>query len=1055
MLRRQSLILVILLFVARRGDGQTRVEFNRDVRPILADHCFVCHGPDARQRKAELRLDVPAADEKRDGGPVIVAGEPDKSPLWRRVTSTDDEERMPPPEKGRRLNERELDVLRQWIADGAKYEKHWSLLPVQRPETPRSEVGGQKSEVAVQNTIDAFVQARLEREGLQPSPPADRATLLRRVTLGLTGLPPTLDEIDAHLLDGSPDAYDRVVDRLLASPRYGERMAVPWLDAARYADTSGYQSDGERFMWRWRDWVIEALNTNMPFDQFTIEQLAGDLLPNATLEQRIATGFNRNHRGNAEGGIIPEEYAVEYVADRVETTATVWLGLTLGCCRCHDHKYDPFTQRDFYSLFAFFNNVPEKGRAIKLGNSPPYIQAPTRLQTEELIRLKQKKNDAGIKLQSAHRSEAVAVYDWWRNSAKGKTLGDWYPVEGLELHLPLDDDLRDQSALNAPEAKGEACPLTGGKLRQACQFNGTGWIEAAKAGNFGFFDRFSLAAWIRIDQATDGGTMISRMADEPQGEGYQLAIVGGKLQFNLSKRWLDDAVRVETAEAVTAGSWHHVAATYDGSRLADGICLYVDGESQKLTILLDELNQSFVTKEPLRIGAGGGPAARFHGRIDDVRVYRRALSPEAVAILATPQTLDELFAEAPEKHEWGGFLKMGAAFFEQFAPEAIRSAYREHKLADRAVADFEEKLPTVMVMSEMPTPRATHILIRGQYDKLGERVEPNVPAEPPLAASANAGSSSSAARNRLELARWLVDSANPLTSRVTANRLWQLHIGTGLVKTAEDFGVQGEWPSHPELLDWLASEFMRDWDVKRLVRTIVTSATYRQSSAIADFKLQIAGAKTKNDSSNLQSAIRDPQLVDPDNRLLWHGPRLRLSAEMIRDQALAASGLLVEQLGGPSVKPLQPPGLWSELTGGEDYQPGQGADLVRRSLYTFWKRTIPPPTLAAFDSPSREACVVREWRTNTPLQALALLNEPTFVRAAKALAERMISEARAPDERIQRAMMYVVGRKPTSKELAVLNSALKRYRDRGETEIAAYALLCSTIFNLDEAVTSQ
>lgn len=1026
--------------LALAAEPPRAIEFNRDVRPILADHCFQCHGPDAKQRKAELRLDVPdAADSKRDGGPVVVAGQPEKSELWRRINSADPDERMPPPEKGGKLTAAEIATLEHWIIGGGKFEKHWSLLPVRRSMLPAI----QNSEFRIQNSIDAFVLARLEKEGIGQSSEADRPTLLRRVTLALTGLPPTPNEVETFLDDHAPDAYERAVDRLLASPRYGERMAVPWLDAARYADTSGYQSDGERFMWRWRDWVIEALNANMPFDQFTIEQIAGDMLPEPTLEQRIATGFNRNHRGNAEGGIIPEEYAVEYVADRVETTATVWLGLTLGCCRCHDHKYDPFTQRDFYSLFAFFNNVPEKGRAIKLGNSPPYIQAPTRMQVEQLQRLQM-----GHEFGWRNPPPVFLAMLEWEQSRRGM-LGDWYPADGLVSHLPLDQNTDEQRKQIAAESPNGNCDFTAGRLGQAGQFDGTKWLELPNVGNFGFFDKFSLAAWIYVKPGS-GGTIVSHMVDEPQGEGYQLAIVGDKLQFNLSKRWLDDALRVETADSLLAGTWRHVVATYDGMRAADGVKLFVDGEPWKLNVLLDELNQTFATKEPLRIGGGGGPEARFRGAIDEVRVYARALDPEEVLALATPQTLDETFLIENIKRTPGQAAKLRLAFLEEKGPEEIRTAYKEYKAGQRKFAEYRDNLPTVMVMEEMPTPRESHILIRGQYDKPGERVEPNLPAElPPLPADVP--------RNRLGLGQWLVDPANPLTSRVIVNRVWQLHFGTGIVKTAEDFGRQGEWPSHPGLLDWLAAEFTRDWDVKGMHRRIVESATFRQSSAISDLGLGIGDLSAAKLASNPKSQILNPKFADPDNRLLSRGPRLRLSAEMIRDQALFASGLLVEQLGGPSVKPLQPPGLWSELTGGDDYQPGSGADLYRRSLYTFWKRTIPPPTLSTFDSPTREACVVRESRTNTPLQSLALMNEPTFVAAAQALAKRVMREAETPTDRIERVTIYALGRRPTQQEQSILAEALNRYRQRSteSSELAGYTLVCSTIMNLDEAVTSQ
>jgi len=1000
----------ILLWLTR-GIGAAEpagIEFNRDVRPILADHCFQCHGPDAKQRQAELRLDIETAEPK-----VIVAGQPENSELIRRITSADPDERMPPPDKGRKLTENEVRALKQWIASGAKWQKHWSLLPVVRPAVPES-----NQLTAALGPLDAFILVRLQKEGLSPSAEADRAVLLRRVTLALTGLPPAIEEIDAFLADESPDAYERVVDRLLASPRYGERMATPWLDAARYADTSGYQSDGERHMWRWRDWVIDALNANMPFDQFTIEQLAGDLLPQPTLAQRIATGFNRNHRGNAEGGIIPEEYAVEYVADRVETTTTVWLGLTLGCARCHDHKYDPLSQLDFYSLFAFFNNVPEHGRAIKLGNSPPFIPAPTPQQQEELTRLERR--TAGTEAAFvAVQSELQKAQRKWERKAAAKVADDWYPAEQLAAYMSLDGA--------ADENLAGAADYVAGVLRQAAQFDRSAALSAGDVGGFGFLDKFSLAAWIFVPEG-GGGTIVSRMTDVAQGDGYQLAIVGGKLQLNLVKRWLDDALRVESAESLSAGEWHHVAATYDGSRLATGVQFYVDGQLVKLTVLLDELNQSFSTKEPLRIGGGGGPEMRCRGTIDEVRVYRDVLSADVAAILATPQSLHQILAIKPKQRTAGQRLKLRTYFLEHHAPAAMQALYREQMRAQKELAAFRERLPTVMVMEEMATPRPAHILIRGQYDKPGERVSPNVPAElPPLSAGLP--------RNRLGLAQWLVEPANPLTSRVLVNRFWQMHFGTGFVKTAEDFGRQGEWPTHPELPDRLAAEFMSDWDVKRLHRQIVTSGTFRQSSVVQNTKSS-----------------------DPDNRLLARGPRLRLPAEMVRDQALFASGLLVEQVGGPSVKPSQPPGLWSELTGGDDYQPGKGADLVRRSLYTFWKRTIPPPSLATFDAPTREFCSVRDSRTNTPLQALALLNEETYVAAARALAERVMREANEPRERIVRAMLLVVGRRPSDDERRILLAALERYRQQSSTEAsesAAYALICSTLLNLDEAVTRQ
>jgi hypothetical protein len=606
----------------------------------------------------------------------------------------------------------------------------------------------------------------------------------------------------------------------------------------------------------------------------------------------------------------------------------------------------------------------------------------------------------------------------WERGLTSTSLGDWVPTEKLVF----------EANTSIPPPASE---------------------DAKKTARFGFFDEFTLAARIDLDHG-GGGTILSKMADVPQGEGYQLAIVEGRLQLNLVKRWLDDALRVETQDVLPSGT-HSIAATYDGSRVADGVRLYVDGQPQKLKVLLDDLNQSFVTGEPVRIGAGGGPAMQFRGKIESVRIYADAMPAATVQVLAVPQSLAEILELPPGKRSDLQWFKLQTYFYEQAAPAALKAAYRQRNAARRELALFRERLPTVMVMQEMPTPRPAHILLRGQYDKPGEPVERNIPAElPPLPPDAP--------RNRLGLARWLVDPANPLTSRVFVNRAWQLHFGTGIVKTAEDFGRQGEWPSHPELLDWLAADFMRSgWDMKRLHRRIVESATYRQASAIADFGLRIADldAGERKDS---KSQIQNPKLTDPENRLLSRGPRQRLSAETVRDQALYASGLLVEQLGGPSVRPWQPAGLWSELTGGEDYQPGSGAELHRRSLYTFWKRTIPPPLMATFDASSREACVVRQSRTNTPLQALALLNEPTFVAAAQSLAERVIAEADTPEKRIARAMLYVVSRPPSKQELAVLLAALQRYQSRrisDNDEAAAYAVVCATILNLDEAVTSQ
>jgi len=787
----RSFLLVLcwigLIAPAWAGLPGERVDFNRDIRPLLSDTCFQCHGPDPKTRKADLRLDTRAgAVEDRGGTAAIVPGKPEQSALLARITATDATERMPPAKTGKKLTDAQVQLVRRWIEQGAEYKGHWSFIPPTRPALPAVKDAGW-----VRTPIDRFILVRLEREGLRPSAEADRVTLIRRLTLDLTGLPPAPAEVDAFLADARPDAYEYLVDRLLGSARYGERMALEWLDAARFADTHGFHIDSGRDMTRWRDWVIDAFNSNKPFDQFSIEQIAGDLLPNATVAQKIASGFHRNHMINYEGGAIPEEYHNAYIVDRVNTTATVWLGLALACAQCHDHKYDPFTQKEYYQLYAFFHNVPESGLDGRKGNAAPVLRTPRPEQQRKLEEL--------------------------------------------------------AAAISALEKK------------------------------------------------------LAGMAPEKKKGNAELAELRKKL------------------------------------------------------------------------------------------------------------------------------------------------------------ADTEARIPSTMVMQEMPQPRDTFVLLRGQYDKKGAKVQAGVPAAlPPLPQGAPA--------NRLGLARWLVQPDQPLTARVIVNRYWQMYFGTGIVKTSEDFGSQGDWPTHPELLDWLACEF-RDggWNVKQMQRLIVTSATYRQSSALT------------------------PALLarDPDNRLLARMSRLRLQAEFLRDQALAISGLLNGTIGGASVSPYQPPGIWEELGSRADfrnfsaqvYEQSKGKDLYRRTMYTFWKRTAPPPSLMTLDAPDRETCTVRRSRTNTPLQALVLLNDPTYVEASRQLAERVLREGgRNTQDRLTLAFRLAVARKPRPAELDVLRRMLDRqlaiyHKDQaaalkllsvGEAprddkldpaEAAARAVVANAILNLDETLT--
>ena len=1051
-------LAIILAFVststtagstARRPDET--VEFSRDIRPILSDKCFACHGPDENKRMSPLRLDTrDGALADLGGRYAIVPGDPEGSGLISRVNSADSLTRMPPSYSGKTLSDHEKELLRNWIDQGAEWQGHWSFRRPERPKPPAV-----NDPEWIRNPIDRFVLARMHAAGLKPSPEADPATLLRRVSLDLTGFPPEPEEMDRFLQEPTDDAYERAVDRLLHSPRYGERMAIRWLDAARYADTNGYQTDAERTMWPWRDWVIDAFNRNLSFDDFTVEQIAGDMLPDATLDQRIASAFNRNHRGNGEGGIIPEEYRVEYVVDRVETTSTVWLGLTMGCARCHDHKYDPLSQREFYEMFAYFNNVPEKGRAFKYGNSPPYIPAPTDAQQRRLKELEVELAEARRKFEE-HGPELDRLQASWEEALTSSSLVNWSLSDDLEVAYSLDGHL----AAETPGVKPPVARLLDGvphfvpgPVGTAASFDDKRYVDAGTVAAFGTTDRFTLAAWVRPESTE--GAILSKTQSEFEGEGqgsrgYGLFLRDGKIQLNLVVRWLDDALRVETVEALKPGEWRHVAATYDASFQAKGIRIYIDGKPAQVRVLLDFMNQNFYVKDPLRIGAAG-PKERFRGQIDDIRIYRGVLTPERIVVLATDRSLDQIARIPRAERTQGQSEKMRLGFLDQYAPVEIRDSWRRVLDLSAERERLIQSFPTVMVMQERANPRETFILDRGAYDSPTDKVEPDIPA-------LFSGLRNGAPRSRLEFARWLVDPSNPLTARVTVNRFWQMYFGQGLVRTAENFGSQGEWPTHPLLLDWLATDFMDSgWDMKALQRAIVLSATYRQSS-----------------ESTPELRSRDPQ-----NRLLARGPRFRLPAEVIRDQALFLAGLMVERQGGPSVKPYQPDGLWEELTSGQSYNQSEGEDLYRRSLYTYWKRTIAPPFMLTFDASGREACAVLEIRTNTPLQALNLMNDVTYVEAARFLAQRMMLEGGAsPGDRIEFAYRLSTGRQPDSRRAAILLESYQHHlanyeADRkaalqlvsqGErprnpelnlAELASYTTVASLILNLDETISKE
>ncbi len=1043
------------------------VGFNSDIRPILFEKCYRCHGPDAGTRQANLRLDREEA-ATRDAtrtvaadGPlqVIAPGVPDRSALMRRITATDPEQRMPLGEQP--LSEREVALLERWIAQGAQYEPHWSFVAPVRPALPKA------AEAAwVGNPIDAFILDRLEREGLRPAPAADRATLLRRVTFDLTGLPPTPAEVDAFLADKSPDAYEKVVDRLLASPRYGERMAVHWLAAARYSDTYGLYFDQRKEMWPWRDWVIDAFNRNMPFDRFTVEQLAGDMLPDATLEQKIASGFNRNARMTSEGGSSEDEYFVETVVDRVGTTGTVWLGLTVACARCHDHKFDPISQKEFYQFYAYFNSVPESGLAQHVGNTPPIVHVPNPEQQAKLKEFDQRIAAAAERLAELRPAIAKAQREW------EASLGAASPVlgrleHGMTGYFPLATEAERRFDGNRYVDGGSA----GGRGRRRLDAYLHDPDPNGFSNNRGGGNAFTVAAWIEPD-APSGPIVTRTLLDTARGKGFSLLLADGRLQVNLVGAdgigWMDmDAGHVETAEPVVTGGRQHVAVTYDGSRHIEGVRVYVDGRPVELNVLHRNLGPFSPTRDPLRIGAGGGPE-RFRGSIWDVRLYEVALPPERVAVLAEPASLAAIAALAPDRRNRPQADKIDAYFLEHEAafwverperqearrlrdagvPVTVDEVLAELRAARRAKEDFEDTLPTTMVMRELPEPRPAYLLLRGLWDRPGEMVERATPSwlPPPPEGAPD---------DRLGLAMWLVDPSHPLTARVQVNRYWEMLFGTGLVETADNFGVQGALPSHPELLDWLATEFVRSgWDVKAMQKLMVTSAAYRQASAAT------------------------PELLerDADNRLLARGPRFRLPAEMVRDQMLAVSGLLVEKLGGPSVKPYQPEGVWDGGFGAI-YEQDHGESLYRRSLYTFWRRSTPPASPSIMDAADRDNPTVSSSRTNTPLQALNLMNDVAYLEGARMLAERMLREGGPTDaDRLAFAFRLATAQAPSEIELRETLKVLRAFRARyqadreaaleflsqGEhprdetldvADHAAHAAVASLILNLDEVIT--
>lgn len=981
------------------------IDFARDIQPILSENCFHCHGPDAANRAADLRLDQQAGAET-----MLTPGDREDSELFRRIAAADADELMPPPGSNRSLTAAQIELIGRWIDQGAAWGEHWAFAPLVRPELPAPQH-------TVEHPIDRFVLAMLNREGVEPSPPAPPEALLRRVSLDLTGLPPTPEELDAFLADPSPQAYARAVDRLLQSPAYGERMAWDWLDAARYADSNGYQGDGERTMWPWRDWVVEAFNRNLPLDQFTLWQIAGDLLPDATFEQKLATGFLRNHMINGEGGRIAEENRVEYVFDMTETVGTLWLGLTFNCCRCHDHKFDPLTQQDYYQLFAFFNQTPVDGGG---GNprTPPVLAVPDEDQQQQLDQLQSQLAEARQHLQQ-HGEQLQTELPQWEQAtlARLDSVGHWrdlvptkYSAQAQELTLLPDGSLLASGANPEQDTYRLSYSLPPSRL--------TGLrIEALR--------HESMTAG-SLARSGSGNFVLTSVEVQLQRENLPplpLKIASGKASFEqggfgISGVWDDDP-----------GSGWAVYAGQPITRNHEAVLIFAE------SIELDagaELSVTLRHESPHR--------QHNLGR------FRLSMTSDAEPALAGDD--DRLLAALS--------LPADARSNEQqqlLVEHQRRDDGRYGELA-KAVETIEQQLtavrrsvPQVMIMGDRPERRKTYMLQVGLYSKPGEEVSADVPGFlPDLPAGATP--------DRLALAQWLIDDRNPLTARVTVNRFWQQLFGVGLVNTPEDFGIQGERPRYHALLDWLAADFRDNgWDVKALLRLIVTSRTYQQASGMSDASFE----------------------RDPDNRLLARGPRRRLPAWMLRDQALAISGLLVPQIGGKPVNGYQPPGIWEEATFGQKkYVQDHGSALHRRTLYTFWRRIVAPTML--FDNAPRQVCSVSPRLTNTPLHALTTLNETTYVESARALAQRVLETHPEERERIVSAFRLATARVPREAEIAILQSRLAILRDqfasdpgsaerllaigqspRNEAldplEHAAWTALSSLILNLDEAIT--
>ena len=1057
--RTPSLLLALIAVTVAAWPGRAGVDYQADVRPLLSDKCFQCHGPDAVARMAGLRLDRrEGLFGQRPNGAPVVPRDPDASLLFQRITHAALALRMPPEYSHKSLTPGDIDTIREWIEEGAQWTGHWAFEIPQRPGLPAV-----REAAWVRNPIDSFVLARLEEEGLSPAPEAGRRALARRAALDVTGLPPSPESVESFLADSRPGAYQRYLDGLFAAKSYGEHRARYWLDAARYADTHGIHIDNYREMWPYRDWVIDAFNRNLPFDRFALEQIAGDLLPDPTMEQRIASGFHRCNATTNEGGVIPEEYEVIYAKDRADTTGAVFLGLTVGCATCHDHKFDPVTQRDFYAMTAFFRNTTQYVMDGNISDTPPFIIVPSYEDRSRYDELRAIVRSARAELRAATASPGAA-FDEWLATGTYRNLQGPLATAAIPLHVSHDRIVQDGTPAPLQPPAGVAAGRGPAGTVRSLEFEGGGFLEAPNPG-IDAGRPFSLAFWVRHPEEAGSYVVLSQTDAADKMQGWQVTLGGRQIAFRMTAVADGKTSRVviqpNNQHQLEPGSWRHVTVTYDGSGERAGLSMFYNGERMPFqgSEYFAKLEGRLAAAQPLLLGRGFykdddevKTRGMSGGAIADVRLYSRELSVEEANVVANWPTLEAARSKPPAALSREERRVLGLHYLNVY-DKRYRERFLAAKQAEREIREVRRRGAVTHVMQEREHGEAAaHILDRGLYDQRREKVPAATPGFLPSLEGPGPF-------NRLHLAHWLVDDANPLTSRVAVNRFWQQVFGEGLVRTSDDFGAQGEPPSHPELLDWLAVEFRAGgWNVKRLLRMMLSSATYRQSPRAGRAKLG----------------------KDPRNRLLSRGPRFRMDAEMLRDFGLAASGMLSAKVGGPSVKPYQPDGVWESVampgSNTRSYKRDEGDKLYRRSLYTFWKRAAPPASMQIFDAPTREHATVRRERTNTPLQALVTMNDPQFVEAARFLAQAALQHA-GPDfgARLDFLTERLLARELEQRERAVaeqsLAAFLRHYEgdcedasqllDTGASpadaqlpgpELAAWTMLASQLLNLDEAL---